>query len=1338
MSDALRLLFELDVDGRPGAAGLQRFRKEIAATVNAARRAITQPLKAPNTAPITAAATATAKAAASAQELANRTARATQAAQRLQIGEQRLAASAVQLTAAQQRATNAHTQAAAGAIRAATAYQRATVAANNFAQAVGQNVRRAITSVQSGLRSIGQGLQTAGRALSVGITAPLLTLGAISLKSAKDLDANVNTLKAFTGSAQSAEIRLAELIKTSRQTPGLTTNLSLTLDAQLRVAKTTQETIDRVLPAIGRLNAVSKLPDAARFTQNLLQLVTQNFEKQDLKELVGQSPLAGQLITEIFKVDSPTNAKAIRAQAKKLGLTSVDAFFTAFAEAAARNQGLANVTESIGTRFDKLTDRVTVALRPLGLAIINAIEPFIEPVARLIERIGDAFTALSQPVKTAIIVIAGLAAAVGPVLIVVGSLATGIAAVVSAVGTVAAAVTAVGLPVIAAVVAVIVVEIGKWIVILTTLGLAWKTNFLNIRELTADAASAVVEALGRIKAIILEATERILPTLQSITGKVLGALTDAWNKYGKDIVRVVGAAFTFTTRVIETFLTTFANVIDLLLKLIDGDFKGAWAAFARIVLAAVAAFGEALDKLPVLLAQAFGRLHAIILAEAIKFIQAGQVLALNVVIGLTKGLVKSNEAVRDALVDMFLLAAQGFDPNTIAAILIGKIINALRNAASQGVTVPVTAEPEVGGEPVIGAGILRKKKPPTVSDEIGKGADAATRQRIRLLELEADKAEAIKQQAISAENILFDQRKTSLKDFTDFQIREEEFVLKKKKEVFAAERAEAEKLGKGRELALAEIRLKEKKADLEFVDKRNQLLANKDRAELEAAKTHRQALLDIQDQADAAELARLEDFRRRGAITAFDLASRQAEIEKAARERHRKELEIQLKEADQNQEDREKALDELKKFDEESAESVRRNERLKREAVQETSDSYRDYVLAIREALEATIEAARDAAAVAATRLAARVFLTQRERIQRQFALDTKALEAEKKASALRVDNAEREAVEKAKKAGTFGEQALKIEKTFNDLRLAEQKRFRQQADKLEEDRKAGLERVDPSSRRSLFGDLFADTAEATGSVLQGLLATGQDVFEQLSSQVGNMRDIMVSAFSAIGQAVGDAAQAFVLYGSAGTSFKKFAAQVVAGLAAMAATKAIFELAEGFAALARGFFGNPKAFAEAAMHFKSAAIYGIVAGVSALAGRAVAGNSFSDNKETASSAVSGGESQPNNRNLDSNGSGSVETSLQAAREGSTGSMFGRLAARIEAFQQQSLEVQRQQQLHNAQVAQALTKLGTARPGDVVTMGAADARQAIGVAVIDHSNASGDFNEALQRNLGFAN
>lgn len=102
----------------------------------------------------------------------------------------------------------------------------------------------------------------------------------------------------------------------------------------------------------------------------------------------------------------------------------------------------------------------------------------------------------------------------------------------------------------------------------------------------------------------------------------------------------------------------------------------------------------------------------------------------------------------------------------------------------------------------------------------------------------------------------------------------------------------------------------------------------------------------------------------------------------------------------------------------------------------------------------------------------------------------------------------------------------------------------------------------------------------------------------------------LTDAFQGLGQAIGQVVEAWVLYGSAGTSVRKVTAQILAGVAQQAAVKAVFELAEGFAALALAFFGLPNAGPSAAAHFTAAAIYGTIAGVAAIAGRAVAGDAF--------------------------------------------------------------------------------------------------------------------------------
>lgn len=1285
MADALSLLFELDVDGRPAAAGLQRFRKDIAATIEATRRAITQPLKALNTAPITAAA----KASANAQEK-----------------EQRRLNAAVQ---------SLQRQRSAALIRAFKDEERAAVASARAQERAAQQASR---SIANAFRGIGPGLQSIGRTLTIGITAPLLALGAASLKSAKDLDANVNTLKAFTGSAEAAERRLAQLIKTARDTPGLTTNLALTLDAQLRVAQTTQETIDRVLPAIGRLNAVSKLPDAARFTQNLLQLVTQNFERQDLKELVGQSPIAGQLLTEIFNVDSPINAKAIRESAKRLGINSVDSFFTAFAEAAQRNQGLVTVTESIGTRFDKLVDRVQVALRSLGLAIINAIEPFVEPVAKLTERIGSAFDSLSGPVKTAIIVIAGIAAAAGPVLFVLGGIATAIAGIVSAIGTIGAAVTAIGLPVIAAAIAAIVIVIGRTIVIAALLAKAWETNFLGIRDIVSAAASAVLEAFTRIKAVFDEATQRILPTLQSITTRVLGFITVVWERYGATVVRVISDTFEVTVRTLEAFIRFFGNVIDLVTKLIDGNWRGAWQAFSRIVINALDSISEFFDKALRALAQGFKTLHAFIIRQAVTFVLAGRDLAAKLVVGIVAGLIAGVPQISDALAQMLLLAAVDFAAGPSGGLIARTIVNAMRKAASEseGISIPVSVEEQglarIRLNPDGSVKTDRPKPPPAGGGGSDKGADAETRRRIRLLELEADRAEAIARQRIAAENIRFEQRKTSLKDFTDFQIAEEQIVFDKKKAVFVAERAEAEKLGKGRDLALGEIRLKELKAEIEFADRRNQLLANQQREELEATKAHRQALLDIQDDGDQKQLELIDSYVERYLISFEEAEKRRLNIEDGARRRRRDELEIQLGEAGHNVEEQQRIKDAIAKLDAESATAREDAESRKRRAIRATIEAEEQYYETLFRVTEQARELLRDAADIELGRLVSRFGDRRKFRLE-ALRLEREANEQEHQQRLRQIEQEKKDAEKRLEGVRDAEEKLLALRRHFAALEKAENERRAAERQKEDDDEEAR----DPfSSLRKRFENFRFDIENTNDAI--------RDSLGSLAEQVNSSIDAMVDAF-------GQAIAANILYGeSIGKALKAALAQQLAAISAEAAIQSLKHAAYALGSLA---FGN---FAAAAKHAAAAAAFGALALAAGVAGRALSKSAglFDSGRtsSTASNAVGGG--QPQNREFQYGGQ-AVEPSSVAAREGSAAARTG-IGGAIMGLVQEVKQARQENAVLTAKLEGTLSRIGSLPAGEVVTIGAADASLAIGAAVIQHSKENNDFSRDMASNMGF--
>lgn len=194
---------------------------------------------------------------------------------------------------------------------------------------------------------------------------------------------------------------------------------------------------------------------------------------------------------------------------------------------------------------------------------------------------------------------------------------------------------------------------------------------------------------------------------------------------------------------------------------------------------------------------------------------------------------------------------------------------------------------------------------------------------------------------------------------------------------------------------------------------------------------------------------------------------------------------------------------------------------------------------------------------------------------------------------------------------------------------------------------------------------------------------------EQFGLAKGNAEDfanIIGSTFGQVADAVGHAVQSWVLFGSASGSFRKFAAEVIASVAQMAAVQAVFELAQGLAMTALAWFtGNPKFAKSAAEHYLAAAVFGGIAGVAAVAGRVVAGDSFTKggagDSAVAGRAGAGSTASDKPKTLDVN-----RTAGETAS-----SRMERAAAMMEA---------------------AASRLHAVSAGDVVRAGAAQAPDAI--------------------------
>lgn len=663
--------------------------------------------------------------------------RFTTALQRLQQQQQRLAAQQRQLTTA----TNRYTTAANRAATAAQAYgqalgranvaQRAVIAGQQrLAQGqqqitrtataqnrVLQQVQRQMNSLGAAALRVGGGLRSVGASAAILVTGPLIALGRIASRSAADIDAIRNRLIATEGSLEAANARLNQLRRLADESIGVTRRAAFDTFAILSVVgDVTENTINRQIQAMGRLNAAFTIDDQQQFFRNLIQIFSQGFERADIKEALGRVPIFRQLLQQAFGTADPGRLRELKAAGK----LTLDTFLAGLAEAINTDPILSGVGESISVRFQKTFERLTDALEPLGLAILGPLERIITALEPLILRIAAAFASLSPNIQTAIVAVGLLVAALGPLLFILGGIASGIGAFATALAALIPILATIGLPAILAILAGASVLLAELTAAIVALGLAWKTNFLNIRKLVTDAGAAILAAFNRIRAILIDATRRILPSLQSITSKVLNAITAFWERYGKTVVSVIGQTFRFVTDVAETFLRIFTDFIDLIVKLVDSDWRGAWLAFARIVLDGMLSVQRLMLRLHLLIAGTFNAFLQFIIAQGPKFVLAAQELTRKFITTLTVELIVAAPKVRDALATMLLAAAFGVDVVTIAKILASRLGDALGKALKDAGKQPVPGEPQVSVDVGAGAGILRRKPPrrPSLVEEI--------------------------------------------------------------------------------------------------------------------------------------------------------------------------------------------------------------------------------------------------------------------------------------------------------------------------------------------------------------------------------------------------------------------------------------------------------------------------------------------------------------------------------------------------------------------------------------------------------------------------------------------
>lgn len=280
-------------------------------------------------------------------------------------------------------------------------------------------LERNLSAAQRAVNAAADQMSAAGRKLTIGVTAPILAVGVVSIKAAADLDNLTRGLEAVSGSTAEASRQLARLREIGKL-PSVefegAVRASIAFQAIGRDAAFAERTIRAVANAVtlsgggqaqfeGVLTQMRQIASAGRLMGEELSVILEN------------APAMAAAFQNAFGTSS---AETIR----KMGL-SVDQMFDRLLTGAERMPQVAGGATSAMENFAAASRDAAAAL---GQHLLPAVTPLLEGMSSLLERVRS----LDPATARWAISIGAAAAALGPILVLVGNLIPAVVALKTA------------------------------------------------------------------------------------------------------------------------------------------------------------------------------------------------------------------------------------------------------------------------------------------------------------------------------------------------------------------------------------------------------------------------------------------------------------------------------------------------------------------------------------------------------------------------------------------------------------------------------------------------------------------------------------------------------------------------------------------------------------------------------------------------------------------------------------------------------------------------------------------------------------------------------------------
>jgi len=353
-----------------------------------------------------------------------------------------------------------------------------------------------------------------GRSLTTFVTTPLLGLGGIAAKLAGDFEQQQIAFEVMLGSAERATALLDDLTSFAARTPFQFSNLSRSAETLMAFGTGAEDVV----------NTITKLGNAARGNQGILDRLTLAYGKlkaqgrASLEELNMFTEAGVPILAALAKQYDVTTAELFKMiTTGVVGFEDVDKALTDMTTGTGQ---FANLIEKQAASMNGLISTVRDKFEAVGRAWGKHFVPIIKAAAQWAIDFGQKLEALDPRVVRIGIVIAGLAAAIGPLVLAV----SGLIKVVRGLGIAMKLLVSPWGLLIAAVVVGTILIVKHWDLVKSTAQGLWKGLRSIWKGIGALITGVVQGTVQQVKGWFVDKFDTVRAQIE----KILTKLTNAW------------------------------------------------------------------------------------------------------------------------------------------------------------------------------------------------------------------------------------------------------------------------------------------------------------------------------------------------------------------------------------------------------------------------------------------------------------------------------------------------------------------------------------------------------------------------------------------------------------------------------------------------------------------------------------------------------------------------------------------------------------------------------------------------------------------------------------------